>query len=326
MFKEIAELINKNQEFILTSHVNPDGDSIGSEIALYIYLKKQGKHARIINFSETPANFTFLDKDNIIEQFDETKHKDAIEKADVIFILDTNEYERVRTMAPHIKASKAKKVVIDHHLGFSDNGFDYYISDTDSPATGEIIYRFLKNSGSDAIDKDIAIALYTAIMTDTGSFRFDRTDSETHNITAELLKFGADPFEIYSEVYNKATIGRLHLLGRFLNNIQLVQGNSIVYSTVSQKDFAETQTDEYAIDGFSSHLMSLETVKLGIVITEAKRGVKISFRSKGEIYCNELAKEFGGGGHQNAAGAFVLGAKVEEISKDVIEKAKNYIK
>ena len=326
MFKEIAELINKNQEFILTSHVNPDGDSIGSEIALHKYLKKLGKNSRIINFSSTPSNFTFLDKDNVIEQFEETRHKDAIDKADVIFILDTNEYERVRTMAPYIKASKAKKVVIDHHLGFGDNGFDYYISDTESPATGEILYRLFKNIGDNVIDKEIATALYTAIMTDTGSFRFDRTDSETHNITAELLKFDVDPFEIYSEVYNKASIGRLHLLGRFLNNITLVHNNSIAYSTVFQKDFAETDSDEYAIDGFTAHLMSLESVKLGILITETKQGVKISFRSKGEIYCNELAKEFGGGGHQNAAGAFTNGAKAEEILKEVIEKAKKYIK
>src|SRR6187399_1457299 len=106
MNKDIVSLINNNQEFILTSHVNPDGDSIGSEIALYLYLKSLGKSARVLNFSPTPDNYTFLDKEKVIEQFDEAKHKGFIENADVIFILDTNEFERVRTMAPYIRASK----------------------------------------------------------------------------------------------------------------------------------------------------------------------------------------------------------------------------
>lgn len=325
MTKDIVDLIHKNQEFILTSHVNPDGDSIGSEIALHSFLSGIGKRARIINYSPTPSNYTFLDKEAVIEQFDETKHTEAISKADVIFILDTNEYERLRTMAPYIRQSSAKKVVIDHHLGLNKNGFDYFISDTDSPATGEILYRFFKDSGID-ISKQMAAALYTAIMTDTGSFRFDRTDSETHIITSELLGYGINPFEIYSEVYNKATIGKLHLLGRFLNNIVLEYEGRLAYSTVTRKAFAETATDEYAIEGFSSHLMSLESVQLGIVITETPRGVKLSFRSSGGIFSNELAKEFGGGGHQNASGAFVPGADINSLTAEVIGKAKKYLK
>lgn len=329
MNKAILDLINKNQQFILTSHVNPDGDSIGSEVALQIFLKNLGKNARVLNYSPTPSNYTFLDKDGIIEQFEENKHAEAIKNADVIFILDTNEYERLRTLSPFIKESKAKKVLIDHHLGFDKNNFDYYISDTDSPATGEILYKFFKDienkEGIKVINKQIAEALYTAIMTDTGSFRFDRTDSETHSITSELLGFGIHPFGIYSEVYNKATIGKLHLLGRFLNNITLEHDNRVAFATVTQKDFSETETDEYAIEGFSSHLMSLETVKLGIVITETQRGVKLSFRSENGIYANELAKEFGGGGHQNAAGAFIPGADINSLTSKVIEKSKEFL-
>jgi phosphoesterase RecJ-like protein len=330
MNNEIVDLISKNQEFILTSHVNPDGDSIGSEIALQIYLKNLGKTARIINYSATPANYTFLDKDSSIEQFNEEKHVQAIENADVIFILDTNEYERVRTMAPYIRASKAKKILIDHHLGLIVNNFDHYISDTDSPATAEILFRFFKDIGGrekkDVITKDMAVALYTGIMTDTGSFKFDRTSPETHRIAAELLSHGINPFDVYSEVYNRATIGKLHLLGRFLNNIKLEYDNKVAYSTVKQSDFAETDTEEYAIEGFSSHLMSLETVMLGIVITETKRGVKLSFRSKGNVYSNELAKEFGGGGHQYASGTFIPGADIDRLTKEVMEKSKKYIK
>ncbi|HAX48338.1 MAG TPA: bifunctional oligoribonuclease/PAP phosphatase NrnA, partial [Bacteroidetes bacterium] len=133
MNRDIVSLINNNQEFIITSHVNPDGDSIGSEIALQLYLKSLGKNAGILNYSPTPDNYTFLDKERVIEQFDEAKHKERILNADVIFILDTNEFERVRTLAPYIHASKAKKILIDHHLGFKPELFDEYIVDTDSP-------------------------------------------------------------------------------------------------------------------------------------------------------------------------------------------------
>ena len=332
MNKDIVSLIKNNQEFILTSHVNPDGDSIGSEIALYLYLKSLGKNARVLNYSPTPDNYTFLDKDRVIEQFDENTHKELIEKADVIFILDTNEYQRVRTLAPYIKASKAKKILIDHHLGFNPDDFDLYIVDTDSPATGEILYSFFKDientpdyTGSKVITKDIAAALYTAIMTDTGSFKFNRTDEETHNIIADLLTYGLVPYDIYSEVYNKATLGKLHLLGRFLNKITLMYDGKLAYSYVVRKDFEETETDEYAIEGFSSHLMSLETVIMGIVITETKRGVKLSFRSKGDIKANELAKEFSGGGHMNASGAFVEGAEIFKLTEDVVSKAEKFL-
>jgi bifunctional oligoribonuclease and PAP phosphatase NrnA len=330
MNKEIVRLIDNNQEFILTSHVNPDGDSIGSEVALHKYLENLGKTSRILNYSPTPDNYKFLDKDGVIEEFNEDKHKDLIKNADVIFILDTNEYERLRTLAPHIRESKAKKVLIDHHLGFDPKNFDLYIMDTDAPATGEILYRFFKDieaatGKSGVITKDMAVALYAAIMTDTGSFKFNRTDEETHIITADLLKYGINPYDIYSEVYNRATIGKLHLLGRFLNNITVLYEGKLAYSVVTRKDFEETSTDEYAIEGFSTHLLTLETVVLGIVFTETQRGVKLSFRSKGEVMSNELAKMFGGGGHQNASGAFVLGGKLDELVKEVTEKARAII-
>ncbi len=330
MNRDIVSLINNNQEFILTSHVNPDGDSIGSEIALQLYLKSLGKNAGILNYSPTPDNYTFLDKERVIEQFNEARHKDKILNADVIFILDTNEFQRVRTLAPYIQASKAKKILIDHHLGFNPEQFDEYIVDTDSPATGEMLYRFFKeieasDGGKKVITRDMALALYTAIMTDTGSFKFNRTDEETHTIIADLLTYGLDPYEIYSEVYNKATIGRLHLLGRFLNNVNMMYDGKLAYSIVLQKDFEETSTDEYAIEGFSSHLMSLETVELGIVMTQTQRGVKLSFRSKDKVFSNELAKEFEGGGHKNASGAFVVGGDIKKLEKEVTEKAEKYL-
>jgi phosphoesterase RecJ-like protein len=325
MYKEILDLIKNNDKFVITSHVNPDGDSIGSEIALFKYLLKQGKNARIISYSETPDNYLFLDGNSNIEKFDESRHNMTIDQADVIFILDTNEYSRLRTMEQCIRNSPAKKVCIDHHLGKS-NGFDYSVIDTDSPATGEILFKIFTFDNKQKLDSDIAIPLYAAIMTDTGSFRFPRTDSETHKIIAELIDSGADPVEIYSEVYDKAKIGRLKLLSRFLSNIVLLYDDKVAYSNIYLNDLKETGTNVFDTEGFSHYIMSMAAVQIGIIFTQSPRGVKISFRSKDEIYANELAKEFGGGGHMNAAGAWVNGGNMESLAKEVTLKAKKYIK
>jgi len=328
MIENILKLIKNSENFVITSHVNPDGDSIGSEIALYLYLKKSGKNVKIINYSETPDNYKFLDKNKIIEKYNEEVHKNILLNTDVIFILDTNEYSRLRTMSDFIEKSQAKKVCIDHHLGNEKNGFDYSLIDTESPATGEILFHLLKESNG-SIDSQIAEALYTAIMTDTGSFRFPRTDSETHNITAQLINSGADPVKIYSEVYDKATEGRLKLLSRFLSNVELAYENKLIYGTILIKDFEETSTNVFDTEGFSHYLMSIDTVQISLIFTETQRGIKISFRSKNDIFVNELAKEFGGGGHKNAAGAFLVidsgYGSIDDIKKEVILKSKKYI-
>ncbi len=325
IIENIVHLIKNNQNFVITSHVNPDGDSIGSELALYYYLRNLGKNVRVINYSQTPANYKFLDK-SIIEFYEADRHDKPMQDADVIFILDTNDYSRVKTMAKQIRESNAKKVCIDHHLGFSRNGFDYYYSDTDSPSTGEILYKILMHDGDKNIDKDIADALYTAVMTDTGSFRFPRTDSETHTITANLIEKGADPVSIYDEVYDKSSFGRLKLLSIFLDNSVLINDGKLIYSIIHRSDFERTGTNEFDTEGFSHQLLSLGTVQIGIIFTVGKKGTKVSFRSKGDIFVNELAKKFGGGGHQNAAGAFIEGKKIGDLLEPVLLAAGKYVK
>ncbi|RPI18963.1 MAG: bifunctional oligoribonuclease/PAP phosphatase NrnA [Ignavibacteriae bacterium] len=325
MYEFVQKLIETKDNFILTSHVNPDGDSIGSELALYTFLKNKGKNAKIINYSATPYNYLFLDKNNIIEKFDENIHQKAINEAGAVFILDTNEYSRLKTMAPYIKESPAIKVCIDHHLGMEKNGFDNVISDIESPSTGEILYKFLLSYGNNSINKDIAEYLYTAIMTDTGSFRFPRTDAETHLITANLLDLGIDPVYIYNEVYSKSSIGRLKLLSIFLRKLTLEYDNRLIYAVMLQKEFDETGTTEYDTEGFSHHMMSIETVQIALIFTEGRNGIKVSFRSKGDIYVNELAKEFGGGGHKNAAGTWLAEKDMDNVCKRVISNAKKYI-
>ena len=162
-------------------------------------------------------------------------------------------------------------------------------------------------------------------MTDTGSFRFPRTDPEIHRIAAHLIECGADPTDIFVNVYESASLGRMRLLGEALDSMKTACEGKLAYIVCTQKMFGNTNTSEVETDNFTTFAMSLQGVHVGILFNELQNGVKISFRSKGMIPVNELAKEFGGNGHLNAAGTRLFDVKLEEIVPAVLEKAGKYL-
>jgi bifunctional oligoribonuclease and PAP phosphatase NrnA len=320
----VLPLLRKHERFVLTTHVNPDGDGLGSEVALALSLRLSGKTADILNHSPTPAVYDFLDPERAIRPYDPSRDAPLLAKADVIIIMDTNHPDRLRSMQKDVLASPAVKICIDHHLEPAPFA-DHYIIDDDATSTGEIVYHLLNSFLGDRLPPAVAEALYTAIMTDTGSFRYPRVDAETHEIIAHLLRCGADPVKIYSLVYERWTNGRIHLLGEMLAHIKLASGGKIAHVAVSRRMLEKTLTVEEDTDNFTSYLMSIEGVSAGILFLELPRGVKISFRSRGDIPINELAKEFGGNGHKNAAGARLEDATLAEIEHTVIHAAAKYV-
>lgn len=305
IFQKILNLISQSKNIVLTTHLIPDGDALGCELAFYHYLKAKGKKVSIINHSPTPDNYKFLDPRKIIKLFRENieVNKKLIEKADLIFLLDTNEYNRTKGLSEYLIKAKGKKICIDHHLGNSGKFFDIYLSDTDVPATAVILYKFIKYDNEKYITKPIAVNLYAGIMTDTGSFRFPRTTAETFEISAELIKKGADPVAIYEETYNKLKKGKIKLLGKFIESLTFHNNNSLAVGAITQEDLKKYSAEVHDIEGFSTIIMSIDGIKMGIVIVEMKNDIKCSFRSKGNINVRNFAKYFGGGGHKNAAGA-----------------------
>jgi phosphoesterase RecJ-like protein len=323
--EKLSEIIENHKNFVISSHVNPDGDSIGSTTALCKYLRNSGKNAVVVNHSPTPDNYKFMDTECMIEVYDETKHRERIAEAEVLFVLDTNEYERLRSVSDAFKTAKGLKVCIDHHMGFKAADYDYGLIDTDSPATAQILFKFFKAQDRNSFTPEIATSLYVGIMTDTGSFRFPRTTEETLRIASELVELGADPVKAADRIYNNASFNKLKLLSIFLNNMKLEEDGQLGYSFLRKNDFAITATDLMDTEGFSHNIMSLATVRLGIVFTESERGVKISFRSKDVPSVNDIAKVFRGGGHANAAGAFISGKSLDDVLKEVLDKSKEYI-
>lgn len=324
-FDPIKKIILEKQKFVLTTHVNPDGDGLGSEIALARFLKKLGKEVHIINHSKTPKNYEFLDPYKEILQFDEKRDAEKILHADIIFVVDTNHPDRLRSVQPYVLKSKAIKICIDHHLD-KDDFADYYLLDEGATATGEIVYHLLTALNGSNLDREIARGLYTSIMTDTGSFRFPQTDPEIHRIAAHLIQCGADPTKIFQEVYEKGPISRVRLLGKVLSNLQTAYDGKVASITVTHEMLKETGAEEEETDGFINYAMSIGGVQIGLMFIELHNGVKISFRSKGDIPINELAKEFGGNGHKNAAGARLHNTSLDETVKAVLEHAGKYVK
>lgn len=321
-FKILCETHNR---FVLTTHVNPDGDGLGCEVALARLLTSLGKQVTILNYNQTPENYLFLEALYPIIQFDASQHAEIIENAEVIILLDANSPKRVVDMEPYIRKSSAKKVCIDHHLEPGDFA-DLYLLDEQSTATGEILYNFICSLSEKYIDHEIATALYTAIMTDTGSFRYQKTDSETHTIIAHLLQAGADPVEIFNQVYEQASVDRMRLLGLALANMRTMYDGRLAYMTLTRIMFESTGTSEAETDAFVPYTLALKGVQIGIMFSELDGMIKVNFRSKGDIRINELAKEFGGNGHINAAGARILQADLEETVKKVIQSAGAFVR
>jgi phosphoesterase RecJ-like protein len=320
----ILLLFSTRKRFVLTTHLNPDGDGIGSEVALASWLQSRGKEVRVINHSPLPAVYRFLDPAGRIAQFDPLRDGAALAGAEVIVVLDTNHPDRLGSMKEAVLSSPAVRVCIDHHLD-PDPFASPALIDEHATSTGEMLYTLLFLNGAEPPGRDVASALYCAIMTDTGSFRYPRTGPATHTIVSRLIASGADPVGIYAEVYERWSPGRIHLLGEVLEGLRTEFGGRLAHITITREMLSRTGTGEEDTDNFTTYPMSVAGVRAGILFLEIEGGVKISFRSKGDIPINALAMEFGGNGHRNAAGARVAGGAADEVRSRVLSAAEKYI-
>ena len=323
-FAHFKEVIESKKTFVITTHINPDGDAIGCETALARFLNDRGKSVTILNQSGTPDNLKFLEAIFPVNKYDSSKHEAFILNAGCFIVVDTNSPSRFKIMKQAVEQSHAYKICIDHHLE-QEPFADEYIIDTEAPATGELLYRILTFIDEKGITSLVAQGLYAGIMTDTGSFRFPKTDSETHEITADLLNRGVDPSEVFRQIYENGPLNNLQLLGKALNSITLHHGGKIAVMKLPRRIFQETNTKESDVDNLTQYVLSIRGVQAGVVVTELDEGIKLSFRSKGDIPINDLAKLYGGGGHKNAAGARVKGMPLEDVVSEVLEKAKSFV-
>lgn len=328
-FSKSLEIIKKqilNSNYILIStHTNPDGDAIGSEIALYNLFKKLGKKVYIINDSPTPDNLKFLDVSNSIITYGQSTDTHHFYSADLIIIVDLNDPKRLKSVQEPVKNSRAYKIVIDHHLE-PQKFADLYSIDTESTSTGQLIYHLFKQFPEISLDKESSTALYAAIMTDTGSFRFFRTNAETHITIADLINNGADPVEIYEKIYNTNSLPAVKILGEALSNMKLYLDGKMCLMMITDDMFRRTGAKNDDIDNFVEKTLSVAGVELGVLISNmpGKNEIRISLRSKGNISVRDIAASFGGGGHFHAAGARLFDISLDDAKSKVIEVAAKF--
>ncbi|MFC2084333.1 bifunctional oligoribonuclease/PAP phosphatase NrnA [Bacteroidota bacterium] len=323
-FKRLQSIIDENNFFVITTHVNPDADALGSELALARYLEKLDKKVSVINYSETPYNLQFLDTHSSIQVYNESVHDSLLGQCDVIIFVDLNQLDRVISMKKHLINSNKIKVFIDHHE--SPKEFtEYLFLDENYSSTGEIIYDLIISANKVELDYDIALYIYSAIMTDTGSFRFERTTSKVHKIAAHLLECGIDPKAIYRDIYDKNNVSKFRLLGRALSSIKLNNSKEIAYMVITKKDIEEAGSSEAEIDNFVNYGLSIKGARISLLFYEIGDGIKISFRTVGNIPANRIAAEFDGGGHFHAAGTKLYGKFLSDYTSKVIATAEKYL-
>jgi bifunctional oligoribonuclease and PAP phosphatase NrnA len=320
-----VNIIREHNSFVLTTHVNPDGDALGSEVGLAEWLLSIGKEVHVINHSPTPYNYHFLDTGRpILQQFDEQKHAALIRNVDAILVLDVNDPDRVRSLGPFVTNAAQYVGVIDHHLNPKPFAKDYFI-DTDASSTGELIMRLVTEAMPElggSISQKAATALYVAIMTDSGSFRFPRTDADLLRMCAHLLDLGADPVQSYNEVYNTSPAGRLLLLRDALNSLEYHYDSRMAFQCITQANLVSAGAEEEDVDGFVQMPFQVRGIVFSVFLLELKEGWKISTRSKDPVSAALFAQQFGGNGHFNAAGARVHGEiSYKEIHKRIVDNA-----
>jgi phosphoesterase RecJ-like protein len=301
------KLVESPTRVLITSHHNPDGDTIGSALALMHFLKDKGHQVEVLVPNEPPSFLSWMPgSDNmVIYQSDNEKANSLIKEADLIFCMDYNACSRVKFFSNQLLEASATKVMIDHHP-FPENEFDLIVSDTKVSSTSELLFSLLDEAGyADSISKAMAECLITGIMTDTGSFSYSCSRPETFIISSRLISTGIDIERIHKLVYDTYSESRMRLLGHCLSQrLKVIPQYATAYIWLTKADLEEFDYQPGDTEGVVNYALSIQNVSLAALFTERDDRIRISLRSKGEFSVNELARQhFKGGGHQNAAGA-----------------------
>lgn len=305
-WQPLKAIIESHQRFVLSSHVRPDADAIGSEMGMKGLLESLGKTVRIINPSATPDHLTFLDPDGCIQKFGPDVKLDAAKDTDVHIVLDTSAWQQLNDVRKVLEATEAKKVVIDHHVSSDDLGAVEF-KDTTASATGVLVTelaQFLDVSPS----REMADRLFCAIATDTGWFRFSNTDSRTLRTAATLIDCGVEPNLLHQELHERSSLARLKLHGRVLDRVQVEFDGRLAYTYVMRKDFKETGTHPSDTEDLVNDCLTIDGTHCAFILVEqVSKQMKASFRSRTDLDVAAVAEQFGGGGHKKASGAMLPG-------------------
>jgi len=306
----LIKLLEEKSDVLITTHYNPDGDAIGSSLALFHFLSSQGIKSKVLIPNELPSFLQWMPgvKDAFIYDVNPEICDGLIASADLIFCMDYNGLGRVKLFTDQLRAASATRILIDHHVQ-PENEFDLAFSIISVSSTSELLYQIIKEAGLvDAITKEMAECLFVGIMTDTGSFSFACNRPETFEIAANLINNGIDVERIHRMVYDTYSESRMRLLGHCLgSNMKVLPEFATAYIWLTMEDLEQYDYQQGDTEGVVNYALSIQNVAVAALFTERGDRVRFSLRSKGEFSVNEFARaHFNGGGHRNAAGGDIF--------------------
>ena len=313
----MLEAIDRNQRFTITTHVRPDADAIGSAVGLAALLQRMGKLARIINPSETPSYLQWLDFGEWVSKIGTDVSPQEAMDTDAHIVVDTSAWVQIGDVADVYRETAAEKIVIDHHVSSDDLGAREF-KDTKAAAAGVLVTELYRVAGVTP-RPEVATALYCAIATDTGWYRFPSVDGRTMRVAGDLIDFGAEPNKIHKRLYERSSLARLKLQSRMLDRIELAHEGRLAYSYILRQDIDDVGAHPSESEGFVNQCLSLEGVDSAFLIVEQLDGrMKTSLRGRPPVDVAAVAEPLGGGGHKLAAGV-MLEMSIEEAIRTLVD-------
>jgi phosphoesterase RecJ-like protein len=311
----LADLVRRHRRFLLTTHVRPDGDGLGSMLALAEVLERQGKDVQLVIASTLPHRYQFMIPAGRIVRFDTAA---AVQfRPDIVLVLDTGTWTQLGDFGPYLRSLAVPKVVIDHHQTQDDLGAVQFV-DVTAEATGRLIFEAIRALG-EPLPERAANALFVALTMDTGWFHHSNTTAPTFTLASALVAAGARPEILYQYLFEENTLPALRLRGLVLERLQITQGGKVAYTEIQRTDYAATGAVPQDTEDLVNYTRSLAGVEVGLLFVEQPHGgVKVSFRSRARVDVARVAERFGGGGHRLAAGAVIM-ASLEEVRTRVLQ-------
>lgn len=318
----INALLRPGMKIALSTHINADGDGCGSEVGMAHLLTQLGLHVRIVNPTPWPAMYEFL-LSGVDDRTSQGAH--ALADIDILLVLDINDVRRLGVLADSVRGLKVPIAVIDHHTAGDEPIGSVCFADTTACATAELVYDFATTLGL-TITPQIAQALYCAILTDTGGFRFSNTSPRCHTVAAALLSAGVDPEETYRRIYAQVSVGKLRLLRDALGTLEVDPDLPLAWISVAAGAVEKYGVTNEELDGIVEHPRSLAGTQMALFFRDLGHGkVKLSFRSTGAVDVARFARNYGGGGHAKASGAMLTGS-MADVQSRVLADARAYLK
>jgi phosphoesterase RecJ-like protein len=320
--ERLAQELRAGRSVAISTHINADGDGCGSETALSRLLGQMGIRSKIVNPTPWPEMYKFLLGDDVRDASD--LGAKGLKDTDVLVVLDISDVKRLGVLAETVRKLTIPKLVIDHHLPSDEPPSKLMVTDTAACATGELIYDFATVLGL-KVTPDIARALYVALLTDTGGFRFSNTTARCLSIAGQLISSGVEPEEMYRRLYASMPVGRLHLLRDALATLEVDPEYGISWISVAAGAAEQYGLRSEDLEGIAEHPRSIGGTRLAVFFRDLGHDkVKASFRSTGDVDVNKFAKQFGGGGHARAAGALIDG-NLEVVQRKVVAAARKFL-